>query len=186
MRLTAKRAELIDALRPEGRYLMNRDSKTLAPSVRSVLRGSHVIELVAEGRESSITRTHMNIALEMLEAGILEACGERPLGGKLYQLTEKGRAIDTRFPDSRRSDQPRVLKSDIERLAHERGCRVRFVRGHYRWVLSLVASKQAKPLKYDVLLKENGEPAVRTSDLTLQEWDEAIKRCLILNGEAVE
>lgn len=178
MRLTEKRAKLIDALRPESRYLLTRDSSQLAPNVRTVLHGTNVIELV-DGREERIQTAHLNAAKEMIEGGFLVEVESRPFFGRLYRLTDKGRAIDTSAIASRPGSQPRMMLSMLEAIAAKFDCKVRFIRGNARWELNHTAGKK---IKYNVLHAPDGTPAVRLTDMSPNQWRESIKKCLELNG----
>lgn len=179
MRLTERRAEWVSALQEPGRYLLTRSGASIAPSMRACLTGCHVIELV-DGQEVSVLQVHRNSAAELVEDGYLKQHGDRPLSGKLYQLTDKGMAIKTGGKVTRRPDgvKERIMLSDVDTLAAKYGCHLKRIKARSWYELE---RKSGEALRYPTLVDQDGKPMARLSDLTLEGWAKAIESCIERN-----
>lgn len=176
MRLSKPRVKIIDELLKPDHLLLNRDSSFLSNRRREeYLCGTCVITLDGD-KETLVSRHSWQPAKALLEAGLIEFVEEKYPHGRIYRITAKATAV--KEPPKQRAVREKVkrplLMDEIKAIAVEHGCELRFSKMHKWYELKRFDGKKlSNPY---IAYNKKGKPVMKQSDLSRDEWIEAIRQ----------
>lgn len=187
MKMTESRYEALDALMPEGRYLLRRDSAKLTRADRMLmLIRTNIIELVGH-REKKIAEIKGQTAAWLLKEQAIEAVEgiERPAHGELFKITDHGRAAVEECKrlmkggaDAPWHKKPRVTERMVASLAGRYDCTITFNVARRWYELQRMDNRE---LQMPTICHPKTKRHVRRlGDMTNTEWSAAIAKAAVL------